>query len=356
MNSHMTISIRPEKRNTAWRRVAVVGATGAVGREIVRVMWERGHEIAELRLFGSEQSDGREIETQFGSLKVEAYSRSRAAECDLAFLAVSGKFAKAEGEALAELTTVIDNSSAFRYHPDIPLVVPEINPGSLGDARLIANPNCTTAILVLALEPLRRAFGLKRAIVSTYQAASGAGAAGMEELLAQTRSAALGEAPRAPRVFHHPLALNLIPQVDDFEENGYTREEMKVVWESRKILDYPEFAISCTAVRVPTLRAHAEAVTIETEAPVAVADAREVLTKASGVEVVDDPSTSSYPMPMTASDKFPVQVGRIRANPVFGDRGLDFFLCGDQLLKGAALNAVQVAELVAQRQPSSVFV
>jgi aspartate-semialdehyde dehydrogenase len=227
---------------------------------------------------------------------------------------------------------------------DVPLVVPEVNADAIGKAKLIANPNCTTAILVVALEPLRQAFGLKRVIVSTYQAASGAGAEGMTELERETRRVLVDGAKAGHEVFRYPLPFNVIPQIDSFQPNGYTREEMKVVWESRKIMGMPDLPISCTAVRIPTFRVHAEAVTIETERPVTPEAAREVLRKAAGVKVVDDPEAGLYPMPLTATGQDDVEAGRIRANPVFGDRGLDFFLCGDQLLKGAALNAVQIAE------------
>ena len=243
---------------------------------------------------------------------------------------------------------MVDNSSALRLEDDVPLVVPEVNAGAIGQHRLIANPNCTTAILVVALEPLRQAFGLKRVIVSTYQAASGAGAEGMAELERETRRVLVDGTPAQHDVFAHPLAFNVIPHIDSFQPNGCTREEMKVVWESRKILGMPELLLSCTAVRIPTFRVHAEAVTIETERPVTAEAAREVLSRAAGLRVVDDPGTKLYPMPITATGQDDVQAGRIRANPVFGDRGLDLFLCGDQLLKGAALNAVRIAEKMAR--------
>jgi len=238
---------------------------------------------------------------------------------------------------------VVDNSSAFRYEPWVPLVVPEINREALFQHRgIIANPNCTTAILAMALWPLHRAFGARRVIVATYQAASGAGAGGMEELSAETHRALHGEAPRA-RVFPHPLPFNVIPHIDAFQENGYTREEMKVVWETHKIFGDHSIRISATAVRVPTLRAHAEAVSVEFERPVTPEAAKEVLRKAPGVEVVDEPRANRYPMPLTASGKWDVEVGRIRKSLAF-ENGLDLFVVGDQLLKGAALNAVQIAE------------
>ncbi|MBL6079481.1 aspartate-semialdehyde dehydrogenase [Belnapia sp. T18] len=326
-------------------RVGVIGATGAVGKELVEVLAKRRFPVTELRLFASTRSAGTKQKTPFGEITIEAYSLEAARGLNLALLAVSGDFAKAHARALAEAgVAVVDNSSAFRLEADVPLVVPEVNASAIGNHRLIANPNCTTAILVVALEPLRQAFGLKRVIVSTYQAASGAGAEGMAELERETRRVLLEGGPAGHEVFAHPLAFNVIPQIDSFQPNAYTREEMKVAWESRKIMGLPDLLISCTAVRIPTFRVHAEAVTIETERPVTPEAARAVLAKAPGVKVVDDPAAQLYPMPITATGQDDVEAGRIRANPVFGDYGLDLFLCGDQLLKGAALNAVQIAE------------
>ncbi len=326
-------------------RVGVIGATGAVGKELVEVLAKRRFPVTELRLFASTRSAGTKQKTPFGEVTIEAYSLEAARGLDLALLAVSGDFAKAHARALAEAgVAVVDNSSAFRLEQDVPLVVPEVNASAIGNHRLVANPNCTTAILVVALEPLRRAFGLKRVIVSTYQAASGAGAEGMAELERETRRVLLEGGPAGHEVFAHPLAFNVIPQIDSFQPNAYTREEMKVAWESRKIMGLPDLLISCTAVRIPTFRVHAEAVTIETERPVTPEAARTVLAQAAGVKVVDDPAAQLYPMPITATGQDDVEAGRIRANPVFGECGLDLFLCGDQLLKGAALNAVQIAE------------
>ena len=326
-------------------RVGVVGATGAVGKEIVAVLGKRGFPVTELRLFASTRSAGTRVATPFGEVAIEAFTPEAARGLDLALLAVSGDFAKAHARALAEQgIAVVDNSSALRLEADVPLVVPEVNEAAIGAHRLIANPNCTTAILVVALEPLRKAFGLKRVIVSTYQAASGAGAEGMAELERETRRALLEGQSAGHEVFAHPLPFNIIPHIDSFQPNGYTREEMKVVWESRKIMGQPDLLISCTAVRIPTFRVHGEAVTIETERPVTAEAARAVLALAPGVLVVDEPGANRYPMPLTATGRDDVEAGRIRANPVFGDCGLDFFLCGDQLLKGAALNAVQIAE------------
>lgn len=328
------------------KKVAVVGATGAVGREMVDVLHRRNFPVGELRLLASGRSAGKVVETPYGALTLQEYALDLVKDCDVVLLAVSGDFAKAHAPAIAAAgPLVIDNSSAFRYDPEIPLIVPEINAHAYDPAkRLIANPNCTTAIAVVALGPLHKAFGLKRVIVSTYQATSGAGAEGMAELEEQTRAVLDGK-PAQNSVFRHPIPFNLIPQIDAFQDNGYTKEEMKVTWETRKILDIPDLPLSCTAVRIPTYRAHSEAITVETIQPVTPDAARRVLSDAAGVKVVDDPANGVYPMPLNASGQFDVEVGRIRTNLVFGDHGLDLFVCGDQLLKGAALNAVQIAEL-----------
>ena len=326
-------------------RVGVFGATGAVGRELVQVLGDRGFPVTELRLFASPRSAGTRTQTPFGEKTIEVYDPTRPPGLDLALLAVSGDWSKAHAKALAASgAVVVDNSSAFRLDDDVPLIIPEVNAAAAGRARLIANPNCTTAILAVALAPLHAAFGLKRVIVSTYQAASGAGAEGMAELEEGLREVLAQGGQAKNSVFRHPLPMNIIPHIDAFQPNGYTREEMKVTWETRKIMGLPDLLISCTAVRVPTLRAHAEAVTIETLRPVTPEEARAVLAHAPGVKVVDDVANALYPMPLTASGQYDVEAGRIRANPVFGDHGLDLFLCGDQLLKGAALNAVQIAE------------
>lgn len=327
-------------------KVAVVGVTGAVGAEMVAVLHDRKFPLTDLRLFASARSAGKTLETPFGSKTIEEFTVDAVAECDIALLAVSGDFSKEYAPKLAERgVTVIDNSSAFRYDDDKPLVVPEINPHAIGNSKIIANPNCTTAILVVALAPLHKEFGIKRVIVSTYQAASGAGAEGMKELEDETRNILQGGAS-TNKVFAHPLPFNVIPHIDKFQENGYTKEEMKVTWETRKIMDLPNLPVSCTAVRIPILRAHSEAATLETEKPVDVARARAVLADAPGVKLVDDVDNNVYPMPLNASGKYDVEVGRIRKNAVFGDNGLDIFVSGDQLLKGAALNAVQIAECV----------
>ena len=326
-------------------RVAVVGATGAVGRELVKVLEARRFPLSELRLYASPRSAGETIPFCGEAIPVEVLPEGPL-PADIVLASAGGGLSKRHAPAwVAGGSVVIDNSSAFRYDPEVPLVVPEVNAEAVGRHRgIIANPNCTTAILAVALWPLHRAFGVRRVIVSTYQAASGAGAKGMQELLEETRKALDGQAATA-RVFPHPLAFNVLPHIDAFQENGYTREEMKVVWETRKIFGEPELKISVTAVRVPTLRTHAEAVTAEFARPATPKEARAVLEAAPGVRVVDAPERHAYPMPLTATGRWEVEVGRIRRSLVF-ESGLDFFVAGDQLLKGAALNAVQIAELL----------
>mmetsp|Transcript_13762 Transcript_13762/g.40731 ORF Transcript_13762/g.40731 Transcript_13762/m.40731 type:complete len:235 (-) Transcript_13762:142-846(-) len=227
---------------------------------------------------------------------------------------------------------------------DVPLVVPEINGKLCKKAKLLANPNCTTAIALMALAPLHKAFGIKRVIMSTYQAASGAGAAGMAELTDGVNEMAAGASTAPNEVFAHPLPFNVIPHIDKFQENGYTKEEMKVTWETRKILEEPDMPVSCTAVRIPTLRAHSEAITLEFDKDVDVEEAKKLLAEAPGVKLVDEVDQNKYPMPLTATGEYDVEVGRVRRSLIFEDKGLDLFVCGDQLLRGAALNAVLIAE------------
>jgi aspartate-semialdehyde dehydrogenase len=323
--------------------------TGAVGQEIIDVLGNRKFPVAELKLFASARSAGKPMATPFGELNIEEFTLESARACDVVFLAVSGDFAL---EWVPKLTAdggplVIDNSSAYRYDDTVPLVVPEINADVARESKkgIVANPNCTTAIALMALAPLHKEFGIKRCIMSTYQAASGAGAPGMAEL--EEGCAEISKGGKAKNeVFAHPLPFNVIPHIDKFLDDMYTKEERKVTWETRKIMGLPDLPVSCTCVRIPTLRAHAEAITIETEKPVDVEKAYAALRAAPGVELVDDPSKNVYPMPLNASTKYDVEVGRVRKNDVFGENGLDLFVCGDQLLRGAALNAVLIAEAV----------
>jgi len=327
--------------------VGVVGVTGAVGKEIIDVLGNRKFPVGELKLFASARSAGKPMDTPFGSKDIEEFTLEAARACDVVFLAVSGDFAL---EWVPKITEndgplVIDNSSAFRYDDNVPLVVPEINAevAKKSKAKCIANPNCTTAIALMALAPLHNEFGIKRCIMSTYQAASGAGQPGMEELEKGCAAIATG-GEAVNEVFVHKLPFNVIPHIDKFLDDQYTKEERKVTWETRKIMGLPDLPVSCTCVRIPTLRAHAESITIETEKPIDIKRAFEVLGNSPGLQLMDDVANNVYPMPMTASTKYDVEVGRVRKNDVFGDYGLDLFVCGDQLLRGAALNAVLIAE------------
>ncbi|OQR86200.1 aspartate-semialdehyde dehydrogenase [Achlya hypogyna] len=334
-------------------KVGIVGATGAVGKEVLSVLYDRKFPVTSVHLFASARSAGKTLETPFGTAEVQLFTVEAAREMDYVFLAVSGSFALEHAEAIAAPggAIVIDNSSAFRLQPNVPLVIPEINGAAIGDKRLIANPNCTTAIAAMALWPLHCAYGIEKMIVSTYQASSGAGVEGMDELFNTTRDALDGKAP-SNKVFAHPLAFNVIPHIDVFQDNGFTKEEMKVTWETNKIFGETSMKISCTAVRIPILRAHSEAITIKTKRPIVPADARALLVQADGVDVVDDPAANKYPMPLNATAKYNVEVGRIRQSIVFDECGLDLFVSGDQLLRGAALNAVLIAEYLEHPYPS----
>ena len=326
-------------------KIAVCGCTGAVGKEMLEVLHDRKFPIDQIGIFASSRSAGKTQKTPFGELTIEEFSVDKVAEYDIALLAVSGDFSKKYAPQLtAKNVIVIDNSSAWRMNEAVPLCCPEINPEVVKNHKLIANANCTTLIAAVVLYPLHQAFGLKKTIVSTYQATSGGGAPAMAELEKQTRNYLAGKAVTNDK-FAHPIPFNLIPHIDVFQENDYTKEEMKVTWETRKIFNEPDLAISCTAVRIPTFRAHCEAITIETEKPISAEAAREVLSSAAGVEIVDDIANNKYPMPLTATKKYNVEVGRMRQSLVFGEHGLDLFVAGDQLLKGAALNDVQIAEL-----------
>lgn len=328
------------------KNIVVVGATGAVGEEMIACLKKLDFPVGRLRLVASERSAGKTVNTPFGEVVIETISEDVFKESDIALFSAGGDLSREWRErVVAAGCLMIDNSSAFRYEENVPLVVPEINAeAAKNNPGVIANPNCTTAIAAVALWPLHKEFGLKKVIVSTYQATSGAGAKGMQELLDQTRVVMDG-GQAAPEIFAHQIAFNIIPHIDKFQENGYTKEEMKVAWETRKIFGDDSIQISCTAVRIPTLRAHSESIVIETEKAITPEGAREVLMGAAGVKVVDDTEHNVYPMPLNASGAFDVEVGRIRQNLVFGDHGLEFFVSGDQLLKGAALNAVQIAKL-----------
>jgi aspartate-semialdehyde dehydrogenase len=328
-------------------KVAIVGASGAVGHELLKVLEQSSLKFDSLTLYASARSAGTKLPFKGRELEVKLMPEG-AIDARVILASAGGSISKAmAGKWVEGGSVVIDNSSAFRYEADVPLVVPEIN-GDVLEAQdwsrggIVANPNCTTAIAVMALWPIHVAYGIKRAIISTYQATSGAGAKGMAELEAQTRNALEGQ-PVGNDVFVHPIPFNVIPHIDVFQPNGYTKEEMKVAWETRKIMRAPQIRVSCTAVRIPTMRTHSEAISLDLERPADPRDVRATLERSPGVEVRDDPERALYPMPLTASGKYDVEVGRIRSSEVF-DGGLELFVAGDQLLKGAALNAVQIAE------------
>lgn len=325
--------------------VAIVGASGAVGQELLRVLEQQDFPVDGLKLFGSARSEGRAY-----MFKGKEYNVMRLADnddfrgVDVAFVSVGASTSKQFAETITRHGAImIDNSSAFRMDEDVPLVVPEVNGADALDAprRIIANPNCTTIQMVVALAPIDRISKIKRVRVATYQAASGAGASAMDELVSQHADIAAGREPKVEK-FVSQLAYNVIPHIDVFQDNDYTKEEMKMFFETRKIMHSPEISVSATCVRVPVLRAHSEAIWVETERPVSVAEAREAFASAEGVVLVDDPAAKSYPMPLQAAGTDPVYVGRIRRD-ISDDCGLTFWTVSDQIRKGAALNAVQIA-------------
>ncbi|MDE6377507.1 MAG: aspartate-semialdehyde dehydrogenase [Duncaniella sp.] len=328
-------------------KVAIVGASGAVGQEFLRVLDEQNFPIDELLLFGSERSAGRTYKFRGKDYTVQLLREEPEdfRGVDFAFVSAGAGVSKKYADVITKLGAVmIDNSSAFRMDPDVPLVVPEVNGEDAFDAPrgVIANPNCTTAIMVVALKPINDISPIKRVHVATYQAASGAGATGMDELVKQTAQLVEGKEPTVEK-FAYQLAYNLIPHIDVFLDNDYTKEEMKMFNETRKIMHAPELSVSATCVRVPVVRAHSEAVWVETEQPVSVEQAREAFAKAEGLVVIDNPAAKEYPMPLDAAGKDPVYLGRLRED-VANPNGLTFWLVGDQIKKGAALNAVQIAQ------------
>ena len=363
--------------------IAVVGATGAAGTELLRVLERRSFPVASLRPIGSARSVGKSVQFCGDSIPVEKLDAASFEKIDIAFFSAGGDVSRnyvpiaCQADAIA-----IDKSSAFRMDPHVPLVIPEIN---AEDVRLhrgvIANPNCTTTVMLMALYPLHKIFRVHRIFAATYQAVSGSGTRGVEELTRQTKAWAedqescnrrpVGDAKEAASdqpgstafakatadrpppatdseattVFPHPIAFNLLPHVDSFLESGYTKEEVKMQDETRKIMHLPELRVSATCVRVPIYRAHSVAVTAEFERPISAERAREVLSKAPGLELVDEPRSNHYPMPLNVAGKDNCQVGRVRLDCAL-ENGLSFWVSGDQLLKGAALNAVQIAELL----------
>ncbi|MBQ3633016.1 MAG: aspartate-semialdehyde dehydrogenase [Paludibacteraceae bacterium] len=327
--------------------IAIVGASGAVGQELLAVLEQRQFPLSELRLFGSERSAGRTYVFQGREHTVQLLQHDDAFKgVDIAFVSAGAGVSRAYAEDITRFGTImIDNSSAFRMDADVPLVVPEVN---IADAfvrprNIIANPNCTTIQMVVALQAIERLSHIRRVHVSTYQAASGAGAQAMRELENQYRQLLNGEQPTVEK-FPYQLAYNLIPHIDVFTGNGYTKEEMKMYHETRKIM-HSDVQVSATCVRVPSLRAHSESLWVETERPVSVAEARDAFASAPGCMLMDDPANKVYPMPLFLSGKDEVFVGRVRQD-LSNPNGLSFWIVSDQIRKGAALNAVQIAERI----------
>ncbi|MBP5572269.1 MAG: aspartate-semialdehyde dehydrogenase [Bacteroidales bacterium] len=332
-------------------KVAIVGASGAVGQEFLKVLEERNFPIDELLLFGSERSAGRTYTFRGEDITVQLLQHDDSFDgVDIAFVSAGAGTSREYAEDITRYGAVmIDNSSAFRLDEDVPLVVPEVNPEDalVRPRGIIANPNCTTIQMVVALKAIENLSHIRKVHVATYQAASGAGAQAMAELMTQTGQYLAGE-PVTVEKFQYQLAFNLIPQIDVFLEDGYTKEEAKMFNETRKIM-HSDVRTSATCVRVPSLRSHSESIWVETESPVSVAQAREAFEKAPGIVVLDKPSKKEYPMPLFLAGKDPVYVGRIRKD-VAEDNGLAFWIVGDQIRKGAALNAVQIAEyLIAKK-------
>ncbi|HMJ05676.1 MAG TPA: aspartate-semialdehyde dehydrogenase [Chthoniobacterales bacterium] len=326
--------------------IAIVGATGAVGAELLRVLERRAFPVVNIRLLASARSVAKKLQFRGEECVVEELGADSFAGVDLAFFSAGGDLSrKYVPRAVAAGAMVIDNSSVFRLEPDVPLVIPEINGADAQEHRgILANPNCTTAVALMALYPLHLAFGLRRVFASSYQAVSGSGARAIAELRRQVEETRENEAPTS-EVYPHPIAFNVIPHVDAFLESGYTKEEMKMQNEGRRIMHLPDFRASVTCVRVPVYRAHSVALSAEFERAVSVAEAREVLAHAPGLDLRDEPQRQIYPMPLDAAGKDNCQVGRIRLDCAF-ENGLALWVSGDQLLKGAALNAVQIAELL----------
>ena len=328
-------------------RIGIVGATGAVGQEIIKLLEKREFPASELRLLASSRSAGNELEALGQTHKIQETTPDSFKDLDIAiFSAGSENSVKFAHEAVKRACVAIDNSSAFRMDPSVPLVVPEINPQDLDTHQgIVANPNCSSAITLMAIYPLHKRFGLKKFYASTYQAVSGAGAMGPISLDQEVTEMVTGAPPpnAQPSAFPHPIAFNLIPHVDQFREDGYTKEELKMRNESRKILSLPSLRVSCTCVRVPVYRAHSISINAEFSDSVNLPDAKQALSNFNGLEFVDNPEDMLYPMPIYSSEKENCHVGRLRVDHA-ADNGLALWVTGDQLWKGAALNAIQIAE------------
>ncbi len=330
--------------------VAVAGATGAVGGAMLDVLQRRDFPLDELRLLASERSVGRKLKFRDREIAVQQLTRDAFEDIDIAlFSAGAARSLEFAPAAAAAGAVVIDNSSGFRMDDDIPLVVPEVNPHAIArytNRGIIANPNCSTIQMLVALKPIHDRAGIKRIIVSTYQAVSGTGAKAIVELQEQMKAYAAGK-PLQKKVYPHQIAFNCLPHIDSFLENGYTKEEMKMVHETHKIFEDPSIGITATAVRVPVIYGHSESVNIETEEKISAAEVRDLLEKAPGVKVVDEPTLSLYPLALDCAGRFETLVGRIREDESIA-KGINLWVVADNILKGAALNAVQIAEIVAR--------
>ena len=333
-------------------KVAIVGASGAVGQEFLRVLDEQNFPIDELLLFGSKRSAGRKYTFKGKEYTVkELCHNDDFAGVDIAFTSAGAGTSKEFAETITKHGAImIDNSSAFRMDDDVPLVVPEVNGDDAFNTprNIIANPNCTTILMVVSLKAINDISPIRRVHVATYQAASGAGAAAMDELIAQYKDIAEGKEPKVEK-FAYQLAYNVIPHIDVFQDNGYTKEEMKMFYETKKIMHAPNLDVSAMCVRVPVMRAHSEAIWLETERPISVEEARAAFKAGKGLVVVDNPAEKEYPMPLFVANQDPVYVGRIRKD-LTNENGLSFWLVGDQIKKGAALNAVQIAQYMLEHK------
>ena len=329
--------------------VAILGATGAVGKELLDLLAERQFPLKNLKLLASSRSAGSKIAFNGQEITVEVVSENSFKDIDLVLASAGGSTSKKWAhQAIAAGAVVIDNSSAFRMDDSVPLIVPEINSAAAAKHQgIIANPNCTTILMGVAIYPLHQVQRIKRIVVATYQSASGAGARAMTEAMVQAQDILNGKQPLA-EVLPYPIAFNLFPHNSPLNEQGYCEEEMKMVNETRKIFGDRDLAITATCVRVPVLRAHSEAINLEFDQPFDVKQARELIAAAPGVKLVEDWQSNYFPMPIDATGKDPVLVGRIRQD-ISCDRGLELWLCGDQIRKGAALNAIQIAELLLQK-------
>jgi len=328
--------------------VAIMGATGAVGEIMRDILEERKFPVKDIKFLASERSKGKKMKYDGRDVEIEVLGPNSFKGVDLVLASAGASVSKEYVKHILDSKAIIiDNSSAFRMENDVPLVVPEVNPEDVRwNKGIIANPNCSTIIMVVPLKPIHDAAKIKRIVVSTYQATSGAGAKGMAELEQQARDWAAGKEPKVEK-FAYQILYNLIPHIDVFFEDGYTKEEMKMVHETQKIMHDPSLKITSTTVRVPCLRSHSESVNVETEKKLTVKETRELLSKAPGVTVEDDIHNKKYPMPLFVSGKDDVYVGRIREDFSI-DKGLNLWVVGDQLRKGAALNAVQIAEIIAK--------